>query len=250
MNNNPFNKHPTIGYININSLRNKVELLSELVNDRFSILVIAETKLDDTFPKNQFCLNKFKSPYRLDKSKTSGGLLVYISSDIVSKQLSEYVPHRDLQAIPFEFKFNEKKWLIITVYNPHKKHGKVFLDNLSTLIDFYLKKYENYIIIGDMNLEPSDTVMKEFIENYELYNLILKPTCFKSSRGTCIDLILTNKKSNFLTSDTFETGLSDYHTLVYTTFKSTFSKLPSIKITYRSYKKFDITLFIDEIRDL
>ena len=101
--------------------------------------------MDDTFPRNQFCLNKFKSPYRLDKSKSSGGLLAYILSDLVSKQLSEYVLPRDFQAIPFEITLKEKKWLIVAVYNPHKQHGTVFLDNLSALIDFYLRKYDNYI---------------------------------------------------------------------------------------------------------
>ena len=135
-------------------------------------------------------------------------------------------------------------------YSNSKQHGTVFLDNLSALIDFYLRKYDNYIIIGDMNLEPSEAIMAEFIENYGLQNLILKPTCFKSSRGTCIDLILTNNKSCFLFSDTFETGLSDCHTLIYTTFKSTFSKLPPIKMSYRSYKNFDEKIFREEVMDL
>ena len=46
-----------------------------------------------------------------------------------------------------------------------------------------------------MNLEPDKNPMKQFIEDNNLYNLIKKPTCFKSSNGKCIDLILTNKKS-------------------------------------------------------
>ena len=45
-----------------------------------------------------------------------------------------------------------------------------------------------------MNLQPCETIMKEFMDNYMLFNLINKPTCFKTSTGTCIDLILTNKK--------------------------------------------------------
>ena len=98
-----------------------------------------------------------------------------------------------------------------------------------------------------MNLEPNEPIMREFIENYSLYNLIKKPTCFKSKTGTCIDLILTNKKACFQFSDTFETGLSDCHTLVHTMFKSTFYKLPPRKIAYRSYKNFDNNLFIKEV---
>ena len=92
--------------------------------------------------------------------------------------------------------------------------------------------------------------MKDFLDNNNLHNLIQKPTCFKSSSGTCIDLILTNKKSVFFDSDTFETGLSDHHVLVHTTFKPTFEKLPPIQITYRNFKDFDETLFIEEIKYL
>ena len=241
------NQQATIGYININSLRNKFDLLSEIIQNKFSILAVGETKLDDTFPINQFYLHNYKSPYRLDKSKSSGGLLVYIFSDIVSKQLSEYVLPNDFQAIPFEISLKQNKWLVIAVYNPHRNHGKVFLENLSTLLDFYLRKYDNYIIIGDMNLEPSEPIMQDFIDNNCLYNLVKKPTCFKTPRGTCIDLILTNKKHNFVHSDTFETGLSDFHELVYTTFKSGFSKLPPKKISYRSFKNFDEKEFRDEV---
>ena len=64
-----------------------------------------------------------------------------------------------------------------------------------------------------MNLEPDKKPLKDFIEINNLYNLIKKPTCFKSSKGSCIDLILTNKKSLFQFSDIYETDLIDCHTL-------------------------------------
>ena len=69
-----------------------------------------------------------------------------------------------------------------------------------------------------------------------LYN---KPTCFKSKQGSNIDLLLTNKSRSFKHTNAFETGLSDYHLLVYTMFRITFEKIPPIKIKYRSYKYFD-----------
>ena len=124
----------------------------------------------------------FKSPYRLDKSKSSGGLLVYVHSNLASKQLKDFGLHKDFQAIPFEITLKEKKWLIIAVYNPLKLLGNTFLEHLSTVLDFYIRKYEHFVIIGDMNLEPSEPIMKEFIENNCLYNLINKPTCFKSQK--------------------------------------------------------------------
>ena len=39
----------SIGQLNINSLRNKFEILSSLIADTFDIFMLSETKLDDTF---------------------------------------------------------------------------------------------------------------------------------------------------------------------------------------------------------
>ena len=55
---------------------------------------------------------------------------------------------------------------------------------------------------------------------FNLNALINSPTCYQSHIPTCIDHILTNQKSLFKFSKTFETGLSDQHKLILTTMKS------------------------------
>ena len=47
-------KNIIIGQLNINSLRNKFYDLAELMKGKLDILVITETKLDNTFPEKQF----------------------------------------------------------------------------------------------------------------------------------------------------------------------------------------------------
>ena len=73
--------------------------------------------------------------------------------------------------------------------------------------------------MGVMNLEPSESLMNQFIEDHNLVNLVNNKTCYK-----CIDLILTNRKLFFQHTDTLETGLSDCHLLVYTMFKTSICK--------------------------
>ena len=41
-------------YLNINSIRNKFGDLDKIVDGNIDILCIAETKLDESFPKNRF----------------------------------------------------------------------------------------------------------------------------------------------------------------------------------------------------
>lgn len=42
-----------IGHLNMNSIRNKVSMLSYTTRNKIDILIISESKLDDTFPTSQ-----------------------------------------------------------------------------------------------------------------------------------------------------------------------------------------------------
>ena len=64
-----------MGHININSIRNKFDALSLIVRNNVDILMISETKLDDSFPTAQFLLHGFSAPYRLDRNSKDGGIL-------------------------------------------------------------------------------------------------------------------------------------------------------------------------------
>ena len=80
--------------------------------------------------------------------------------------------------------------------------------------------------------------MKKIVNTVNLYNLIHNPTCYKTENCHYIDLILTNRKHLFLESRSFETGYSDHRHLIYTTIKSTYTKIPPKKITFQQYKNF------------
>ena len=80
-------------YININSVKNKFDDFSILISYRVDVLVIAETKIDSSFPNSQFTINSFKKLYRLDVSRKSGGTLVYIRDGLFSRQLHVLSSH-------------------------------------------------------------------------------------------------------------------------------------------------------------
>ena len=51
-----------LGNLNINSLPNKFEQLKETVLKYVDVLVLTETKLDDSFPQAQFLVEGFSEP--------------------------------------------------------------------------------------------------------------------------------------------------------------------------------------------
>ena len=77
-----------MGHLNINSVRNKFDVLSLIVKNSVDILIISERKLDDSFPTAQFLLHGFSAPYRLDRNSKGGGILLYIREDIPSRLLN------------------------------------------------------------------------------------------------------------------------------------------------------------------
>ena len=74
-----------IGNLNINSLPNKFDQLKETVLKYVDVLVLTESKLDDSFTKVQFLVDGFSEPYRYDRNRNGGGIMIYIRDNIPSK---------------------------------------------------------------------------------------------------------------------------------------------------------------------
>ena len=125
---------------------------------------------------------------------------------------------------------------------------QTLLDNLGKFITHYGPKYDNFMLFGDFNAEEMEDKVNEFMDSYNLTNLVKSPTCFKSNSPKCIDLILTNRKKSIQTTTTVETGLSDFHTMGVSVVKSKYQKeRPSI-INYRNYKDFKLEDFRKDLR--
>ena len=228
-----------VGQINVNSIRNKFDYLMAAVSGNIDILLITETKIDSTFPMNQFYLNGYNVPYRNYRKTNGGGILVYIRNDIRSRITEcENLP-RSFEGLVIELSFSLKKWLLICSYNPHRNSIKEHIRVLSCCLDQNIQKYENIVLMGDCNAEITNASMQEFCESYFLENMVKKPACFKNpAKPTCIDLIITNKPRMFQIAKTYETGLSDFHKLVVSTMKLSYKKRPPHMIKYRDYKNF------------
>ena len=231
---------PIISCININFLENKFEPLKSIITDNVDILLVSETKLDDTFPLNQFEIEGYSIPKRLDRNCHSGGILFFIRNDLPHKELELHNLPNNIDSIFLEITLRKNKWLIIGGYNPHKDNISYFLNSIGKELDKFLPSYENILILGDFNSTMLEKEMQEFCEIYGLENLIKVPTCYKNpSNPSSIDVMLTNKITSFQNSITLETGLSDHHKMTITVLKRYFKKKEPITVKYRNYKLFD-----------
>ena len=65
----------------------QLETNLELVLNNIDVLVVAETKLDETFPEGCFDIPGYKRPFR-DRDIHGGGIMVFIREDIPSRKLN------------------------------------------------------------------------------------------------------------------------------------------------------------------
>ena len=230
-----------LGHLNINSIRNKFEALKLIVKNNLDILIVSESKLDHTFPDKQFSMDGYRT-IRHDRElngQIGGGIIIFIREDIPCKEL-KFHPDKEIEGFFLEINLRKTKWLIMAGYNPKKEDITYFLDYVSQGIDKYICNYDNILLVGDFNSEICEKDMNEFCDSYNLKSLINEPTCFKSRLNpTCIDLLLTNQDKHFQNSSTIESGLSDFHKMIITVFKTTFQKRSPTHINYRNYSKFN-----------
>ena len=238
-----------IGYLNINSVRNKFDALKEIAAQSLDVLMIAETKIDPTFPTGQFAIDGFATPFRLDRNANGGGLLVYVRSDIPSHQLKSFKFSDDIECISFEINLRKKKWVLFSVYRPPTQSQDNLFENLGLALDHYSENYDNFMFLGDFNMTETEEKLKHFLDLYSLKNLVKEPTCYKSHTPKCIDLVLTNRDRSVQKTTTVETGLSDFHKMVVTVLKTTFPKQGPTVINYRNYKKYNENVFKSDLRE-
>ena len=146
----------TIASLNINSLRYKFDQLKVIIQDSIDILIIQETKLDDTFPNGQFLLSGFLPPFRKDRNSHGGGVMVYIRENIPAKIINcKHLPN-DIEGIFVEMNFKNNKWLLFGTYHPPNQNSSYYFSEVGKVLDFYKAKYEKFILVGDFNKEDSN----------------------------------------------------------------------------------------------
>ena len=229
-----------IGNLNINSIANKFDELKIFIHTNIDILVITETKIDSSFPLEQFYISGFSKPFRLDRNKNGGGLLIFVRNDISAKELKQHKKHDDIETIFIEINLIKVRWVLCGCYHPPRQSDQYFFDHIRNALDIYLKYFDKFLLIGDFNTEDTEPCLSDLLYEYEAKNIVKEKTCFKSILNpTCIDLFITNCPQSFQNTKALSTGLSDFHKMVVTVMKMTYKKEVPSEIYYRDYKSFD-----------
>ena len=170
---------PLIGYLNINSLRNKIvdvrEVFGKLQLDYF---VLSEAKLDDSFPSAQFYIENFEIRNWRDRDKNGGELIEFVRNGFITKKIKEYET-KVRETIASEFTISKKKWFCLSVYRPPTSTNlDIFFEELTNSLSKAVNEYDNLIVMGDFNVDLNKTdcivfgKLEEFCDNFNLTVLL------------------------------------------------------------------------------
>ena len=108
------------------------------------ILYIDETKLDSSYLDGHFEIPGFQySPYRKDRKKNEGNKIVFIREDFWERYF-----RNDLSRSNIPRKFCFINYVYLPPYNNSKD---IFSSELSNTLNVATMKYENILIIGDLD---------------------------------------------------------------------------------------------------
>lgn len=74
------------------------------------------------------------------------------------------------------------------------QNSECFLDVSANIIDYFTKPFCCYTIIGGFNMEPINSILKDFSDSNSFCNLVKRQAGFKG-KGSLTDLILKTRKS-------------------------------------------------------
>ena len=164
-----------IGTLNINSIASKFDDLRVMIDKNIDILTIQETKLDSSFPTQQFLLNGFSEPYRLDRDRDGGGVLIYVREDIPSKLLTKHTFTKNVEGLFVEVNLRKTKLLFFGGYrSDHPIHGlgkNDYLEQLSFAIDKY-SSYDKILLAGDFNIDIEEEIIEDFLFEHDMKSIV------------------------------------------------------------------------------
>ena len=174
-----------IAHLNINSIRQKFDQLSFIIKDNVDILVVGETKLDKTLPTAQFNIAGFSQPYRHDRNRNGGGVMIFVREELPSRQLIKHKFPNDIEALVIEINIRKTKFLLLGGYRPPSQSQIYFFGVITNALDVYTATYDKLLLAGDFNATKNETVPHDFSYKHNLICIVNNNTCFKNP---CIDL--------------------------------------------------------------
>ena len=233
-----------IVHINCRSFNTNKKLLIEAESNKFDIITLSETWLNDKHTDDEVSLDGFHKPIRKDRQNNrGGGVAVYVKT-------SHFCKHRqdleidDLEAVWVETRINKKSYIIGSFYRPPNASND-YWDLIEQSLHRTNSLDSTIIILGDFNSDFNHPHRKflEIINMFHLQQLVKGNTRITENSATCLDLILTQNKDFTHNVDILPEICSDHCCPCISIKLVTHIGNNSFKRTFYEYNKLDLEKF-------
>ena len=147
--------------------------------------------------------------------------------------------------------YKVEKWFMVVIYKPPRVTDKSFEEVFTEICQSSEKESSHWFIMGDTNLDMNnEKSLCDICVVYDMSNLVDGATCFKGDNPSSIDVLLSTEPKRFKSSLNITCSLSDFHNLTCVATKLHRPHLAPKTIYYRSYKKFDDEIFLDDVQNI
>ena len=108
----------TIKHLNINSIRDKFDASSSVIEVNMDMLIVLEIKIDSSFSQSQIIIEGYALLFRQDIDSHGGDILLFIREDIPVKK-TDTSPSRSFEGTFVELRTYMKKFFL---YCSHKQY--------------------------------------------------------------------------------------------------------------------------------
>jgi hypothetical protein len=181
--------------LNVNPLRNKIDLIFNELGDH-DIICITETRLNNSICSFNLCLDNFLNPNDFRKDRQTdhrGGILIYVRNNMIAKRRLD-LESNDIESICVEITSNNnKKFLVVCIYRPSNSRA-ISWSHIESLLDNCGNTELDLIFLDDINLDllncPDNHYFLLTTLKYGLHNVIHEPIRITPTSSTLLDPIL------------------------------------------------------------
>ena len=255
-----------IAHYNINSITafGRLDQLSNICATlKLNVLILTESKLDDTIPSSLITLPGYHEPIRRDRNRNGGGVLVYIAQNLIFNH-KEQLQSENFEHIWVDIRVRNETFALNALYRPpnetNESHNK-FLDTASNI----LQKLSSYnssrkLIASDLNFgncyckfptlehKSLDSAASDLFSSFGFTQLIDIPTRITDNTMSLIDLIFV-KDTDMVSCHGTLPKIADHDGVVVSYCMKTETIKQKTKVVY-DYKNADIAGLIAHIKSI
>ena len=248
--------------LNARSIRNKTTEIRELVYERnLDIVFIVETWLNGDVSDGPSIVDLVPPGYKfinLPRTDAVGGGIGVIHKANATVKTTYPMSFRSMELAEFTFTSINGPIKIVLVYRPppsqtNKLTSKMFLSDLSELLDLYALDHSRIIYLGDFNVrinKPSQSDTVEYVNlltSHGLHQHVKQPTHIS---GNTLDHIITHEEEpGIKISVCKDSAISDHYPISFTIETLKMSETKRKQIRYRSTRNLDPSVLASHLEN-